>query len=925
MKRRFYIPLIVISTLFMFQFAFPQDESLKPRVALVPMFNTEEDDQIDFINEAIDDVVMLNLERIRMFVVSKTEVMDPYKEFTKVKNYAKEARTDNIIFGKTFRDKKENIIIQMSVYDKVKNRIVITRRAEVETIFEIFDAANELIVALVKEFAGMHIGFGIIELASTGEEGDFEVYIDGDFIGENIYRIKDVLNGIRYVEVRQDRMLGKEVIFGSDNWVYEDLITKIEFSIPYLIKKEAAVLTGLEGTIVHSRKKRGKEDKVFYNFKKIIGLLKDVSYCKRLEEERERYRQMEVEYELQVNRWKIEDSFLRPDKKIFDELVSIHNSADSYINPATIREKAIENANLFYNILGVHAAYDFSQSEWKRGIARYKQIERMSYELPASDYYQFEEEYEYVKYAWERYLAKNERNEFLAEMGIGFRFRRYLKNKVEDSQKIFKNYSKLKEKELIIFTNPSGLRVYINDKYYGNSPLRVKKLSDKMLNVHVKDPWAMQEKRFVNLKEKRNFLFIKSSLAREITVYPPVLIGQKHYRFSWEQLQDAESYIMQVDEKDGNFISPIFETYGVEENTYNMEKRLKEGRNYVYGVQGINVNEIKSDWSYSEVFTGRIKWSFATGGLVVSSPAVGKDGTVYVGSDDRCLYALDSEGNPEWIFPTGGRIKFSPAVGPDGTIYFGSDDWSLYALNPDGTPKWIFPAGDKLRSSPVVGPENSIYFSSDDGFLYALNPDGSLKWNFTPGGKIGSSPAVGPDGIVYFGTVNGNLYALNPDGSPEWIFSAGSSIRPSPAVGQDGTVYFGSDDRCLYALNPDGTPKWIFPTGAKIRTTPVIGPEGTIYIGGNDRNLYALNHEGIPEWVFTAENSIRYTPAVDSGGNIYVSTRYNRFYALNKDGEIDWSYLFEDDIISSLKVGPDGTIFLGSDDRKLYTIFSELL
>lgn len=640
MNRRFYIPFIVIFTLFMFQFAFSQDESLKPRVALVPMFNTEEDDQIDFINEAIDDVVMLNLERIRMFVVSKTEVMDPYKEFIKVKNYAKERRTDNIIFGKTFLDKKENIIIQMSVYDKVKNRIVLTRQAKVESIFEIFDAANDLIVVLVKEFAGMHIGFGIIELARTGEEGDFKVYIDGDFLGENIYRIKDVLNGIRYVEVRQDRMLGNEVIFGNDNWVYEDTVANIEFSIPYLIKKEAAVLTGLESTIVQSRKKRGQEDEVYYNFEKVIDLLEGVAYCKRLEEERERYRQMEVEYKLQVNRWKIEDNFLSPDKKIFDELVSIHNGAEGYLKPGVIREKAVENANLFYNILGVHAAYDFSQGEWKRGVSRYEQIERMSHELPASDYYQFETENEYVKYAWKKYLAKNERNEFLAEMGIGFRFRRYLKNKVEDTQKIFKNYSRLKEKELIIFTNPSGLRVYINDKFYGNSPLRVQKLSDKMLNVYVKDPWSMQEKRFVNLKERRNFLFIKSTLAREIAVYPPVLIGQKHYRFSWEELQDAESYIVQVDEKGGDFLNPIFETYGIEENTYNMKKILKEGKNYVYRVQGVNVNEIKSDWCYSEVFTGRIKWSFATGGMIVSSPAVGNDGTVYIGSEDRCLYAL---------------------------------------------------------------------------------------------------------------------------------------------------------------------------------------------------------------------------------------------------------------------------------------------
>jgi outer membrane protein assembly factor BamB len=36
-------------------------------------------------------------------------------------------------------------------------------------------------------------------------------------------------------------------------------------------------------------------------------------------------------------------------------------------------------------------------------------------------------------------------------------------------------------------------------------------------------------------------------------------------------------------------------------------------------------------------------WEFETGGGVVSSPAIGSDGTVYVGSDDNRLYAINTE------------------------------------------------------------------------------------------------------------------------------------------------------------------------------------------------------------------------------------------------------------------------------------------
>jgi len=36
-------------------------------------------------------------------------------------------------------------------------------------------------------------------------------------------------------------------------------------------------------------------------------------------------------------------------------------------------------------------------------------------------------------------------------------------------------------------------------------------------------------------------------------------------------------------------------------------------------------------------------WEFETGGALSSSPAIGSDGTVYVGSDDKKLYAIKSE------------------------------------------------------------------------------------------------------------------------------------------------------------------------------------------------------------------------------------------------------------------------------------------
>ncbi|MAE32472.1 MAG: hypothetical protein CMO43_12940, partial [Verrucomicrobiales bacterium] len=76
------------------------------------------------------------------------------------------------------------------------------------------------------------------------------------------------------------------------------------------------------------------------------------------------------------------------------------------------------------------------------------------------------------------------------------------------------------------------------------------------------------------------------------------------------------------------------------------------------------------------------KWAFKTGGSVYSSPAIGSDGTIYVGSTDNNLYAINPRGRKKWAFKTGDWVFSSPAIGSDGTIYVGSTDNNLYAINP---------------------------------------------------------------------------------------------------------------------------------------------------------------------------------------------------------------------------------------------------
>ena len=280
---------------------------------------------------------------------------------------------------------------------------------------------------------------------------------------------------------------------------------------------------------------------------------------------------------------------------------------------------------------------------------------------------------------------------------------------------------------------------------------------------------------------------------------------------------------------------------------------------------------------------GTEKWHFATGNWVSSSPAIGADGTIYVGSMDSALYAINPDGTRKWRFAIGWATASSPAIGADGTIYVGSRYYNyFYAVNPDGTERWHFVIKGSVHSTAAIGADGTIYVGSRDNNLYAINPDGTEKWRFATGSAVWSSPAIGIDGTIYVGSYDNNLYAINPDGTEKWRFAIARGTSSSAAIGTDGTIYVGSYDNNLYAINPDGTEKWRFATGSSLVSSPAIGADGTIYVGSMDNSLYAINPDGTEKWRFTTGWYVHYSsPAIGADGTIYVGSYDNNLYAIN--------------------------------------------
>ncbi len=119
--------------------------------------------------------------------------------------------------------------------------------------------------------------------------------------------------------------------------------------------------------------------------------------------------------------------------------------------------------------------------------------------------------------------------------------------------------------------------------------------------------------------------------------------------------------------------------------------------------------------------SGNIRWSQPID-RDCHGASIGSDGTVYCG-DGLHLLALNENGSVKWRFETAGTVFGPPAISFDGTIYFGSSDGSLYALDRSGNEQWRFEGGENawIWASPAIGPDGTIYIGNHNSELFAIN------------------------------------------------------------------------------------------------------------------------------------------------------------------------------------------------------------
>lgn len=345
-----------------------------------------------------------------------------------------------------------------------------------------------------------------------------------------------------------------------------------------------------------------------------------------------------------------------------------------------------------------------------------------------------------------------------------------------------------------------------------------------------------------------------------------------------------------------------------------------------------------------------LQWKFEMGGTGTGSPPViADDGTIYIvgeypgtppgtgGVRNAGLFAISPDGNMKWFFgrtrvsqfSSGGILYMnSPAIGLDGTLYLGLWDSTFYALNPmDGSVKWQYRTNERFSANPVIDGNGLIYVGADT--IYCFDPSGAVKWRYSDTSHTGSCRGLALGKTMLVGMFfRDGILALDYKGKKKWFYKEDIfAIRKVLLLDQSENIYCKADDRFLLSLDRSGKLRWTGGAGLGGFTAPVLRGD-YLYFGILDVLFKLPSTTGKNSEVLTFFDGGRYmssesSPLIDDNGIIFVTVDES-IAAVTSEGVVLWDIpipfaydsttIFTDDIDFSDYLGltPDGGLLMAS-------------
>lgn len=228
---------------------YPQSTDSPARIAVLPLEFEEGDERYGIIAATIFNTVCLTLTLMGSYEIVELD-QAPLPEKKDLPELAAENSADSIISGRIDGKSGGSIGIEMSVFNRASRSVTLAKSVTAQSIFDIFDAADRIVVDLIEGFSGRHIAYGSLEIRPDFPEAGYSVYLNRRFIGRGVRDIPKLFIGEYELLVRQERGLGTEEIFRTSFSLSENENLRIDISVPHLTEKERFALESADAPLL---------------------------------------------------------------------------------------------------------------------------------------------------------------------------------------------------------------------------------------------------------------------------------------------------------------------------------------------------------------------------------------------------------------------------------------------------------------------------------------------------------------------------------------------------------------------------------------------------------------------------------------------------------------------------------------------------
>ena len=249
---------------------------------------------------------------------------------------------------------------------------------------------------------------------------------------------------------------------------------------------------------------------------------------------------------------------------------------------------------------------------------------------------------------------------------------------------------------------------------------------------------------------------------------------------------------------------------------------------------------------------GGLRWTLGVDGDADTAATPTPYGAI-VFAAGRVVYATRSDGSVLWRVKAKRKVHSSPAVGQDGTVYVGGQDDRLTAIARDGKIKWSVMLDGDVDCAPTIEDDGTVYVGTDGGTVQAIDgSEGTVRWRTKVGGVVRGSLTATRSHAVIAGVYGPAPRVVSLDartGEELWSFAIQGTgarefgVHGSPVEDRDGNLYFGAQDDVVYALAPNGLLRWKLATGGDVDAPLVLMEDGVLLVASDDGTLRCVKEE----------------------------------------------------------------------------------